>query len=80
MNAELRHTVSAGYTPMEAIIAATATNAELLGWADELGTIEPGKIADLIAVPGDPLADITVVADVQLVIRDGVIVRTEEDE
>lgn len=46
--------------PMGAIVAATRTNAELLGLSKELGTIEPGKLADLILVDGDPLADISI--------------------
>lgn len=46
-------------TPMEAIVSATRTNAELLGWAGLLGTLEPGKFADLIVVDGNPLKDMT---------------------
>ena len=46
-------------TPMQAIQAATRVGAELLGWEDRIGTVEPGKLADLVAVPGDPLADLS---------------------
>ncbi len=63
---------------MDAIIAATRTNASILGWGDRLGTIEVGKIADLIAVDGDPLADPSVLADprrIVLVVQDGRIVK-----
>jgi|688.fasta_scaffold243652_2 imidazolonepropionase-like amidohydrolase len=63
---------------MDAIIAATRTNASILGWGDRLGTIEVGKIADLIAVDGDPLADPSVLADprrIVLVMQDGRIVK-----
>jgi len=45
-------------TPMEAIVSATRTNAELIGWPDRLGTVEPGKLADLIVVDGNPLEDL----------------------
>ncbi len=63
---------------MEAIISATRTNAAIIGWGDRLGTVEVGKIADLIAVDGDPLADPAVLADprrIVLVMQDGRIVR-----
>ena len=63
---------------MDAIISATRTNASILGWGDRLGTIEVGKIADLIAVDGDPLADPSVLADprrIVLVMQDGRIVK-----
>lgn len=56
---ELELLVDAGLSPMAALHAATRTAAEALGLADELGTIEPGKLADLIVVEGDPLNDIT---------------------
>ena len=57
-----------------AILSATKTNAELFGMADDIGTVEEGKLADLIVVSGDPLDDVTVLQDadnVQLVMRDG---------
>jgi len=58
--AELVELVKGGFTPMEAIIAATRIGAECLGMEKEIGTIEPGKLADLVIVDGDPLADISV--------------------
>jgi imidazolonepropionase-like amidohydrolase len=61
-------------TPMQALQAATGWAAECLGRADELGTVEPGKRADLVAVQGDPLADISMLRDlarIALVIKDG---------
>jgi imidazolonepropionase-like amidohydrolase len=73
---EIEYMVQAGFTPMEAIVTATAVNAELLGWSADTGTIEPGKIADLVAVAGDPLEDLEALYDVQLVVRDGVVVRS----
>ena len=55
------------------ISAATKTNAEILGRGHELGTIEPGKLADLIVVAGNPLADINALSRVELVLKDGVV-------
>jgi imidazolonepropionase-like amidohydrolase len=52
---ELQLMAENGYTPHQALVAATSSAAELLGLADELGTIEPGKRADLVVVDGDPL-------------------------
>jgi imidazolonepropionase-like amidohydrolase len=71
---ELECLVKAGMTPMQALQAATGWAAECLGRADELGTVEPGKRADLVAVQGDPLADISMLRDlarIALVIKDG---------
>ena len=66
--------VEAGMPPMEAFRSATVVAAELLG-ADELGSIEAGKLADIVAVPGDPLEDISLVGQVHFVMHDGVIRR-----
>jgi imidazolonepropionase-like amidohydrolase len=63
--------VEAGMTPMQAIQAATRVNSELLGWQDSLGTVEPGKLADIIAVPGDPLRDLSVLERVSFVMLGG---------
>jgi imidazolonepropionase-like amidohydrolase len=63
--------VKHGMTPAEAIAAATVSAADLLGLADEIGTLEPGKRADLIAVKGDPLDDITTLKAVGFVVQDG---------
>jgi imidazolonepropionase-like amidohydrolase len=65
-------------SPMDAIVSATRTNAELFGLADEVGAVEPGKRADLVAFDRDPLADPEVLADAQrvrLVVKDGVVVK-----
>ncbi len=60
---ELTELVRGGFTPMEAIVAATRTGAECLDMSREIGTIEVGKYADLVVVDGDPLADIRVLQD-----------------
>jgi imidazolonepropionase-like amidohydrolase len=64
-----------GMTPADVIRAATVNAAELLGWQDRIGTIEPGKLADIIAVAGDPLVDVTQLEHVQFVMKGGHVVR-----
>jgi len=70
--------VEAGMPPMKAIQAATMEAAKLLRHEDELGSVEKGKIADLVAVSGDPLADITILQDVRFVMKDGAVYKTPE--
>jgi imidazolonepropionase-like amidohydrolase len=72
---ELEIYVDYGLTPEEAIISATINAADLLGKADELGTLEIGKIADMIAVSDNPLEDISVLQEVDVVVKDGTIVK-----
>ena len=67
--------VKYGMTPSQALVAATVSAAELLGLSAEAGTLEPGKRADLIAVTGDPLRDVTVLKRVSFVMKDGVVFR-----
>jgi imidazolonepropionase-like amidohydrolase len=62
-----------GMTPMQAIQAATVHAATLLGATDRLGSLTAGKLADLVAVPGDPTADIRVMERVSFVMKDGVV-------
>ncbi len=69
--------VKHGMTPAAAIEAATVNAAELLGLSREIGTLEPGKDADLIAVTGDPLSDVTVLKRVGFVMADGRVVKDE---
>src|SRR5215213_3156079 len=69
---ELRLMVEAGATPLQALSFGTAAAAELLGIGEELGTLEPGKKADLVAVTGNPLQDIDALRGVRLVLRGGV--------
>jgi imidazolonepropionase-like amidohydrolase len=72
--AEITHWLDAGLTPMDIIIAATHGGAVVCGLADQLGTIHPGMIADLLVVQGDPLTDITVLERVALVMKSGAVV------
>src|SRR5580704_5405727 len=67
----------AGMDPARAIQAATTINAEVLGWQDQIGSIDKGKYADLIAVSGDPLADITELQRVKFVMKGGKVVRDD---
>jgi imidazolonepropionase-like amidohydrolase len=67
----------AGLSPARAIQAGTTINAEVLGWQDRIGSIDQGKYADLIAVSGDPLADITELQRVKFVMKGGKIVKDE---
>jgi imidazolonepropionase-like amidohydrolase len=68
---EFGYMVKWGMTPAQAIRAATASAAALLGMQDSVGTIEPGKLADIVAVPGDPLKDVTVLEQVNFVMKGG---------
>ncbi len=70
--------VQHGMTPMSAIQAATVNAADLLGLSTEIGTLEPGKRADIVAVDGDPLTDVTVLTSMDFVMRDGRVYRDEE--
>jgi imidazolonepropionase-like amidohydrolase len=72
---EFAYMVKWGMTPAQALHSATVTAAELLGMQDKVGTIEPGKWADIVAVPGDPLADITALEKVDFVMKGGVVYR-----
>jgi imidazolonepropionase-like amidohydrolase len=67
----------AGMSPARAIQSGTIVNAEALGWADRIGSLEPGKYADVIAVAGDPLADIAELQRVRFVMKGGRIIHKE---
>ena len=67
----------AGMSPARAIQSGTIVNAEVMGWQDRIGSIEKGKYADLIAIAGDPLADITELQRVKLVMKGGRIIRND---
>ena len=65
----------AGLSPERAIQAGTSINAEAMGWQDQIGSIEKGKYADLIAVSGNPLTDITELQRVKFVMKGGKVVK-----
>jgi imidazolonepropionase-like amidohydrolase len=75
---EFKYYVDYGMTPMQAIRSATTVAADLLGRNDRIGSIEPGKHADLVAVRGNPLTDITELERVSFVMKDGVVVKNDE--
>jgi len=72
---ELVSLVRHGLPPADTLRAATVNAAELMGWQDRVGAIEPGKFADLIAVEGDPLVDITILQRVKFVMKEGTVVK-----
>jgi imidazolonepropionase-like amidohydrolase len=69
--------VKLGLTPLQSIQAATINAADLLGWSDKIGTLEAGKWADIIAVDGDPLQDVTTLEKVKFVMKSGEVVKNE---
>ena len=72
---EFKLMVDLGMTPIDALKSATANDAELLGIGQKVGTLEKGKLADIIAMPGDPTSDITATERVSFVMREGKIIR-----
>lgn len=74
---EFAERIKLGEPPMAAIVSATSVNAEIIGWQDRIGSLAAGKLADIIAVPGDPLKDITALEHVGFVIKGGVVYRDE---
>lgn len=74
---EFKYYVDYGMTPMQAIRSGTSVGAEMLGWSDRLGTVEAGKLADLVAVSGDPLADIGELEHVRFVMKEGVVYKND---
>jgi imidazolonepropionase-like amidohydrolase len=77
---ELAVYVRLGMSPLQAIQTATINDADLLGWSDKVGTVSPGKWADLIAVEGDPLQDITLLQHVKFVMKGGEVVKNDYAE
>jgi imidazolonepropionase-like amidohydrolase len=69
--------VKLGLTPLQAIQSATLNAADLLGWPGKIGSLEPGAWADVIAVDGDPLKDVTVLEQVKFVMKSGAVVRND---
>lgn len=75
---EFEYMVEAGMPAMTAIKCATVNGADLLGLSDKIGSIEKGKLADLVAVEGDPLTDIKVMKEVRFVMKEGVVYKNEK--
>jgi imidazolonepropionase-like amidohydrolase len=65
-----------GMTPMQAIQAATVNGADLLGWSDRVGSIQAGRFADLVAVDGDPLQNVSELERVKFVMKGGVVYKS----
>jgi imidazolonepropionase-like amidohydrolase len=65
--------VTLGMTPVEALRAGTVNAADLMGMSDRVGSIAPGKLADIVAVEGNPLSNISLLKNVQFVMKDGVV-------
>jgi imidazolonepropionase-like amidohydrolase len=78
MSVEMKHLVDAGVDPMDVLCGATRTNAELIGFGKELGTLEVGKLADILIVDGDPLIDMNQLANVRTILRGGVVYLPEQ--
>jgi imidazolonepropionase-like amidohydrolase len=74
---ELQSMTRRGLTTIEAIRAATVNAADLIGWTDDVGAIEPGEFADLVAVPGDPLQDISLLQHIRFVMKGGIVIKNE---
>ena len=74
---EFKYYADYGMTPMQAIKSGTSVPAELLGWSDKSGTIEAGKWADLVAVSGDPLKDVSELQRVKFVMKAGVVYKND---
>jgi len=74
---ELAVYVKLGMTPMDAMRTTTVNAADLLGWSDRVGSLEPGKYADIVAVDGDPLVDITALQRVKFVMKGGIVYKNE---
>lgn len=75
--AEFSYLVKYGMTPAQAIQAATTVAAEMMGWQDQIGSLEKGKFADIVAVSGDPLKDITELERVSFVMKGGQVIRND---
>jgi len=78
---EVRWMLAAGMTPMEVVLSATRDAAFVCGLEDEVGTLEVGKAADLIAIGGAPLTDlVAALRDLRLIVRNGVVIRDSRSQ
>jgi imidazolonepropionase-like amidohydrolase len=69
--------VQLGMTPVHALQAGTVNAADLMGWSDRIGAIAPGKFADIVAVRGNPLEDVTILQHLGFVMKDGTVYKDE---
>jgi imidazolonepropionase-like amidohydrolase len=67
----------AGMPALDVIRAVTSSAAQMLGWEDRIGAVEPGKLADLVAVTGDPLADVSELLRIRFVMKSGKVIRND---
>jgi imidazolonepropionase-like amidohydrolase len=74
---QFAYLVKWGKTPAQALQSAMTVAAQIIGWQDQVGTLEKGKFADLVAVAGDPLADITAMSRIMFVMKGGQVVRND---
>jgi imidazolonepropionase-like amidohydrolase len=74
---QFAYLLEVGFTPMQVIQMATVNAADLMGWSDKVGAVEPGLYADLIAVDGDPLQNVRELERVRFVMKGGVVVKRE---
>ena len=77
-NDELRHMTSAGISNFDTLRMATVSNAGIIDMQDKIGTIEKGKYADIIAVEGNPLEDISIMDNVAMVMKGGAFIKGKE--
>ena len=77
---EFHQMVDLGMKPIDALRAGTSVDAELLGLADKIGSLEAGKSADIVAVPGNPLQDIRQTEHVLFVMKEGVVYKNDRSE
>ena len=76
---QFAYMVEWGMKPMETIQAATSVAARYMGWEDRVGVIEPGLLGDLVAVKGNPLDDISVLENVEAVVKGGLVFKAPVD-
>ncbi|MEI9921240.1 MAG: amidohydrolase family protein [Bacteroidota bacterium] len=74
---EFGYMVEGGMPPIEALLCAMQTNANILGMGDKIGSVEAGKLADIVAVDGDPTKDIQTMLSVKFVMKDGIVYKSE---
>jgi imidazolonepropionase-like amidohydrolase len=72
---QFQYLVRFGMTPMQAVTSATLVAAELIEWEDRVGSIEPGKLADIVAVEGDALEDVALLEHVGFVMKGGAVLK-----